>query len=80
MLIKGANSAITRDGGITVLDLRALLHCMSRRERIALAAMIAHYNEDEKLALTRPRGRKTVKPPTNTTSDPDDDEQKDNDL
>lgn len=60
--------------------MRELLHLTTRRERLTLIRMTEAYNEDEKLALTRPRGRKAVEPPTNTASDPDDDQQQNADL
>ena len=48
MIIKGANAAITRDGSCTILDLRELMHLMTRRERLTLIALAERYNATEK--------------------------------
>lgn len=49
MIIRGANGAITRNGGCTVLDMRELLHLMTRCERLTLIRLLEAYNEAEKL-------------------------------
>lgn len=56
MIIRGANSAVTRQGGETMIDMDDLLFCMTRRERVGLILMIARYNEDEQRARLKPRG------------------------
>ncbi len=55
MFIKGANTAVTRENGQTIIDAMELLECMTRRERIALAKMIDFFNEEEKRAGVKPR-------------------------
>lgn len=43
------NSAVTREDDCTVLDIQALLHLLTRRERLHLIRMLETYNKDEKL-------------------------------
>ena len=47
LIIRGANSAITREDGCTVLDLHELLPLMTRRERIKLIRMLEAFNTAE---------------------------------
>jgi len=80
MIIRGANGAITRQDGCTILNVRQLMHLMTRRERLTLLRMLEAYNEDEKLTLARPRRDIAVKSPTYTARDPNDDQQQNADL
>lgn len=60
MLIRGANSAITRENGATVLDVAELLHLLSRSERLRLIRMCERYNDDEQRAKLTPRPPKST--------------------
>ena len=55
MIIRGANGAVTRQGGETVIDMGELLACMTRRERVRLISMIERYNTEEQWARLKPR-------------------------
>lgn len=55
MIIRGANSAITREEGCALLDMRQLMHLLTRRERLTLIRMLEAYNEDEKRATISAR-------------------------
>jgi len=48
MIIRGANSAVTRRSGETIIDMQELLFCMTRRERLAFVNVIDYFNETEK--------------------------------
>lgn len=58
MIARGVNSAVTRKGGETLLDVVELLKCLTRSERIRLIKMIEHHNEEEKRAQLKPRPKK----------------------
>jgi hypothetical protein len=60
MIIRGANTAVTRQGGETLIDMAELLTCLSRRERLRVAAMIERYNEEEQWARLKPRPSKSA--------------------
>lgn len=55
MIIRGANGAVTRQSGETVIDMAELLGCMTRRERVRLLSMVERYNTDEQWARLKPR-------------------------
>lgn len=49
MIIRGVNSAVTREGGCAILDVKELLHLLTRRERMHLIRWLEAYNDEEKL-------------------------------
>jgi hypothetical protein len=55
MIIRGANGAVTRQGGETVIDMAELLACMTRRQRVQLISMVERYNQEEQWAKLKPR-------------------------
>ena len=57
MIIRGVNSAITRERRCTILDVKELLHLMTRRERMHLIRWLETYNDDEKLEYAATRKR-----------------------
>jgi hypothetical protein len=55
LIIRGANTAVTRQSGETLIDMADLLMCMTRRERLKIMAMIERFNEEEQWARLKPR-------------------------
>ena len=60
LIIRGANTAVTRNGGETVIDMAELMTCLTRRERLKVAAMIERFNEEEQWARLKPRPSKSA--------------------
>jgi hypothetical protein len=55
MIIRGANTAVTRHGGETTIDMVELMTCLTRRERLKVMTMIERFNEEEQWARLKPR-------------------------